>query len=100
MTSKNIIILWLVFFAHNVNASSYYLESMPSEATTYTSGGWVLRDVGFIGIRFDVAEDVHITGLLGNLGGSGNFFGAIDRIVAGNNLPSVSPGFNSTDVLA
>lgn len=86
--------------ARDVEAAPVFFETFTPEHSTYSSGGWVLQGGdGFLGVRFDLAEQTHLEAIVGNLGGSGDFFVAIAGIEPGDETPWLAPDFAPGDVL-
>lgn len=81
-------------------AAPVLLETFTPEDSAYARGGWVLQGGdSFLGVRFTLDVPAQIDAIVGNLGGSGNFFVAIAGIDAGDEVPSLAPDFSPGDVL-
>jgi hypothetical protein len=90
----------LALVAGRAIAAPVLLETFTPGDSTYASGGWVLQGGdSFLGVRFAVDAAMQLDAIVGNLGGSGDFFVAIARIDEGDEAPSLPPDFAPGDVL-
>ena len=94
--------LWvmLTLLAGRVNASTVFLETFAPPDASYASGGWVLFDDAYIGIRFTTTQQTHLSNIVGTFWGRGNFFSAITQLAGPGDFPKPTPGFQPGDVLA
>ena len=91
----------LLFVNSNIALSnSIYFETFSQEDSTYSTGGWVLHNTGYIGVRFNVNEAVTISQMFGNIYGFGTFFAGITALNSSTAYPTPTPGFEQNSLLA
>jgi hypothetical protein len=102
MTCLRVGLILMGFLAVSSEATeTLYLESVSERYSNYGSGGWILRNDSFIGIRFHTDRVVHVSQVFGNIYGRNlTLFAAIDRLADETAFPLPVPGFDPASLVA